>query len=221
MHFVSLGDSITYGEGASNPCRAYPSVLAQIMRRSMRRSETRGEVLAQPGWTSASLTNAVIQNGPETLSTSSHILIWIGGDDLAMGGLAALHSTRKKPVQTIEQSLTAYARHLGSLIRYVQKTSGATLLVCTQYNPFPNSAIAVQGIGALNTATEKVGRAMGVHVVPSATWFQGRQSELIAGFRSGTLRDAQRKPLPIHPNDAGHLVIAEGLAAHMAPSAHS
>lgn len=216
MHFVDLGDSITYGEGASSYCRAYPSVLASMLQGSRGKGNFTGDVLAYPGWTSGALENAVIETGPIPISSARFVVIWVGGDNLVHGGLAALHGSGS-PANVIKQSLATYGLHLGKLLHYVRRTTRAPMLVCTQYNPFPNSPIAVQGIGALNDVTATVVAASGGQLVPSGTWFQGRQAQLIAGYRTGTLRDAMGPQAPIHPNDTGHRVIAEGLYAQLAP----
>ncbi|WAH35835.1 SGNH/GDSL hydrolase family protein [Alicyclobacillus dauci] len=219
MHFVTLGDSITYGEGASRPWRSYPNVLAALFNRSMHRARSYGDILAQPGWTSADLRSAVVNSGNAVLSTSSAIVIWVGGDDLAAGALAVTRGAGQ-PAQLIAACIRRYALNLGQLLLYVRRVSRAPVYVCTQYNPFPNSALAEQGISALNSATAQVARRAGVRCVDSAAWFAGRQRELIAGYRTGTLRDALRSPLPIHPSDAGHRVIAQGLYGVIAPNIH-
>lgn len=217
MLFVALGDSITYGLGASRPSLAYPRVLARLLQHSRRTgSRVCAQVLAEPGWTSGALASAVVGNGAPLFSGSGAIVIWVGGDNLAYAGLAALEN-RSNALRTIEAGIRQYGVELARLVQYIKMNTRAPILVCTQYNPFPNSPIAEQGIGALNQATATVAGRLGVQLVPSAAWFAGRQSELIAHYRTGTLADVRRPPLPIHPNDRGHRVIAEGLYSVMAP----
>jgi lysophospholipase L1-like esterase len=215
--FVALGDSITYGEGASGPCKSYPSVLARLFRESRKARLSTGDILAEPGWTSAALQAAVTSTGSQTLSRACVVVIWIGGDDLAQAALTLAQIRGAAPSRYIERSIRQYSVHLGQLLPYIHRVSRAPIFVCTQYNPFPNTAIARAGVEALNEATAFVAGRKGATIVPTASWFEGRQSSLIAGYRHGTIQDALLPPLPIHPNDAGHHLIAEGLYRTMAP----
>ncbi|WP_067623698.1 SGNH/GDSL hydrolase family protein [Alicyclobacillus acidiphilus] len=215
MHFVALGDSITYGEGASQPRFAYPSVLARRLGAGLRGERVCGKVLAQPGWTSRDLSFAILENSAMPLRTSRAVIVWIGGDDLAQAALAAAGGPRV--AMTLERSLKLYGVFLRRTIAEVRAATYAPMFVCTQYNPFPNSAIAVEGVGLLNQTIASVAASAGAHVVPTADWFAGRQAELIAGYRTGRLRDVVYRPIPVHPNNLGHRVIADGLAGIVAP----
>lgn len=216
MLYTALGDSITAGELATSPARAYPSLITTNLR--AHRRGWFGEVLAAPGWTSQTLNAAVWENGPLPLRESNVISIWVGGDNLADAALAMLHGAR---TSILKQSLLGYTRSLGALITGIRRVSRAGIVVCTQYNPFPNTPIAAQGIAALNEATSTVAASAGAIVAPVHQWFEGRQAELIAGYRTGTVRDVFRSsPVPIHPNDRGHRVIATGLTPILA-NAHT
>ncbi|MCL6625121.1 SGNH/GDSL hydrolase family protein [Alicyclobacillus shizuokensis] len=212
--FTALGDSITAGRDATSPGRAYPGLTASLLGKTGR--PVVAHVLAEPGWTSAALTAAVLENPVLPLRRSDAVVIWVGGDDLAYAGLRML---RGAPSTTVAQALATYADDLAFLCRFIRKVSKARILVCTQYNPFPNSPLAGGAIGKLNHTTEQVAAAAGAELVPVHTWFSGRQREFIAGYRSGRLEDALASPvLPIHPNDAGHRTIAEHLAHALAMS---
>ncbi|MCL6632387.1 MAG: SGNH/GDSL hydrolase family protein [Alicyclobacillus herbarius] len=209
MHwFTALGDSITAGEAATSPSKAYPALTATLL--SQTGHPTSGHVLAEPGWTSASLAAAVLDNPPDPLAQSASVIIWVGGDDLAYAGLRLLQGA---PRTVVAASLRTYALHVSVLCRYIHQVSQARIFLCTQYNPFPNSPPAVEAISALNQVTATVAHRAKAGLVPVHTWFAGREQELIAHYRTGRLEDVLTTAnLPIHPNNTGHRVIAQHLA---------
>lgn len=208
MLYTALGDSITAGLGATSPAHAYPNlVVSMLQTRSIRAI---GEVLAQPGWTSAALEWAVLENSPVYLQRATSISIWVGADDLVDSGLAVLHGA---PKDTIKRSIEHYGKDIGTLVLAIRKVSKRPIILCTQYNPFPNTLIAVEAIHALNSVTERIARQLNTQLAPTHAWFEGRQADLIAGYRTGRLQNVLSSPrAPVHPNNKGHLVIAEGLA---------
>lgn len=208
MLYTALGDSITAGEGATSPARAYPSLVVSMLQ--TRSDRAVGEVLAQPGWTSAELEWAVLENSPIYLQRARAISIWVGADDLVNAGLAVLHGA---PKQTIKRSIEHYGRDIATLVLAIRKVSHRPVILCTQYNPFPNTPIAAEAIGGLNTVTIGVAGRLNTALAPAHMWFEGKQAELIAGYRTGRLQDVLTSPRPpVHPNDKGHLVIAQGLS---------
>lgn len=208
--FAALGDSITYGAGASRPSFAYPSVLAKLICTTRRVSNEFGTIMAQPGWTSGALRTALMQSDPAVIRQARPVIVWIGGDDLAYAALAALE-VKRTPMRVVQSALVNYRVQLTRLIHYVHQFNRAPIYVCTQYNPFPNSELAAYGIGLLNQSMQTVSARTNAQIVDTGSWFEGNQNRLIAGYRTGTLRDAMRGMPPIHPNDRGHRVIAEGL----------
>jgi len=210
--YTALGDSITYGEMATSPCFAYPSrVVAKL--RNTRGTPAVGEVLAEPGWTCEALATAVFSNPATTLAQSNTISIFVGGDNLAAAGLALYRGARKS---VLAASLRNYGESLGRLIGGIRRVSKAKIIVCTQYNPFPNSPLAVQGISALNGVSETIAKGTQCVIAPVHAAFVGREALLISGYRTGRLQDVlTSNGLPIHPNDAGHAVIADSLFATM------
>jgi acyl-CoA thioesterase-1 len=205
--YTTLGDSITAGEDATAPDRAYPGLMATLISR--RGMAAYANVLAQPGWTSADLTAAVFSNPPAPLTQSRAVSIWIGGDDLAAAGLQML---RGAPQSVAITALKRYERDIALLVGHIRRVSQAKIVLCTQYNPFPHSPIAVTAVDGLNTATARLANTLHTALAPVHTWFAGREAELIAFYRSGRLEDALTSPrLPVHPNNLGHRVIAEHL----------
>lgn len=206
--YTALGDSITAGDGAPSWAQAYPSLVVSMLE--MRCSPATGEVLAQPGWTSATLQGTVVEHSVIYLTEAKAISIWVGGDDLAQAGIAVL---RGASPNVIGQSIVRYGNNISRLVVWVRKLSRATVILCTQYNPFPNSPVAAEGVSALNAVTAEVAGRLGTVLAPVHTWFDGHQSALIYGYRTGRLEDVitSAQP-PIHPNRQGHQVIARHLA---------
>ncbi|MBL0386110.1 SGNH/GDSL hydrolase family protein [Tumebacillus sp. ITR2] len=200
--YTALGDSITFGENSSSPARRYTNLVAKHDGAAL-------EVLAHPGWTSGALTAAVLDNAACSLRRSSAVTIWVGGNDLAFAGLRVL---RGAPATSVEEALAQYGRHLNTLVAAVKGVCPGRIVLCTQYNPFPNSPVAVQGIQALNAITAETAKRQGVLLAPTAACIDGRAAELISGYTTGRVEDALRSPiLPVHPNDAGHRAIADRL----------
>jgi lysophospholipase L1-like esterase len=123
------------------------------------------------------------------------------------------------PISILQPALSTYDRNLDSIVNTIHAVGKPRILLCTQYNPFPNTALAAEGIGLLN---ERIGAAAARHglaVVPVDAWFAGEEPRLISWYRTGRLEDIIQKPLfapnPIHPNDLGHARIAQGLVPYL------
>lgn len=209
--YVALGDSITAGYSATTPAFAYPSRLVKLL--SGRFKTTCADVLAEPGWTSKNLEEAVFTNPATPLTAANGISIWVGGDDLIHAAFASLQRGSIAAARTImPMTLRGYGRDVGTLVKGIQKVSRSRIVLCTQYNPFPNSPVAGEAIASLNAVTEEVAAATGCVLAPVHEWFSGNQAALIAGYRTGRIEDALRGSAPIHPNNQGHAVIAANLA---------
>jgi acyl-CoA thioesterase I len=207
--YTALGDSITYGSGATSPRLAYTQqVVAELKKRD---AAERNYVLAAPAWTSRDLLAAVHDLPLVPLQRANAVTIWVGGNDIGFAGVGALQGGF--PAERLaKQALAGYARNLALLAGTVRQAGAARLVLCSQYNPFPHSPIAVEAVGALNAVTVTVAREAGAVYAPVDSWFEGRQSELIAGYRHGRVEDALQAPQPpIHPNDRGHALIARRL----------
>lgn len=211
MLYLALGDSITYGQSATSKALAYPQVDVRAL--NARGIRTKGFVIALPGWSSADLLAAIEGPGSRLIREADVITVWIGGIDVANYALEAYRN--QEPIN-LEPILTDYAQNLGAIFSYIRQNSRARIVVCTQYNPFPNSPIAVVGIQQLNVVTRAVAMSYSVRVAPVHRWFEGRQRQLIYGYKNGIIEDALDGFFPIHPNNRGHQVIARGLLPFLA-----
>jgi len=212
MIYTALGDSITFGENASSMEKAYPQLAVSTLNACS--YKVSGCVLARPGWTSSDLLSAMKWRGSSIIRHSNVVTIWIGGVDLANAALSSLRNQQPLPAQQIA---TNYSRNIRAIITRIRKESCARIIICTQYNPFPNSLLAIESIARLNRLTSELARSCEVNIVPVHTWFEGQQANLIYGYRNGKIEDALSGSLPIHPNDRGHRVIATGLTPYLIP----
>ncbi|TDF97071.1 SGNH/GDSL hydrolase family protein [Paenibacillus piri] len=210
MIYTALGDSITFGENASSWAKAYPQLTVSALNSSSRK--VRGYVLARPSWSSDDLLDAVIWQGASVIGHSAVVSVWIGGIDLVN---AALSSLKTKQPLAAKSVAAKYKRNLSGIFTRIKKGSRARIVCCTQYNPFPNSPLAVEWINQLNHTINELSQSHNVTVAPAHMWFGGKQADLIHGYRKGKIEDALSGSLPIHPNDRGHRVIATGLAPYL------
>jgi lysophospholipase L1-like esterase len=204
--YIAAGDSITYGESASSPGRAYPALVVKGL--SARFPQTAGQVLAEPGWTSADLAEALGDLEARPLALASAVTVWIGGNDLAFSALAAAGGGG---AEAARRALGHCHGNLGRILRTIRHRSRCRLICCTQYQPFPASPLAVEYVGRLNAVIADAAASHHAAVAPVHEWFEGRQAEWIAGYRRGRLEDALAGVPPVHPNDAGHRAIARRL----------
>jgi len=213
MIYTALGDSITFGENASSLAQSYPRLIVSALHSKSCRAQ--GFVLAQPGWNSYDLLDALIWRGAPVISHSSVVSVWIGGVDLANTALAAL---RSKTAPEVKHMIANYERNLSSIFTQIQAGSCARIVCCTQYNPFPKSPLAVDAVSKLNLLISEISNHFNVTVAPAHKWFERKQAELIYGFQHGKIEDALGGFLPIHPNNRGHQVIAAKLAPYLFPN---
>ncbi len=207
--YTALGDSITAGKGATSPAYAYPSQVVQILQQQ--KLPATGLILAKPGWTSADLDMAILDNSLQPLAQAQAVSIWVGGDDLVHAAMTVLHGASFEKASA--NTLRRYTQDLSLLLNQIRKLNHRRLVVCTQYNPFPNSPISTEAVAALNEAIIRTATSVHCSIAPVAEWFAGRQAQLIAGYQTGKLEDVLRLPFaPVHPNNLGHAVIANGLA---------
>jgi lysophospholipase L1-like esterase len=208
--YTAMGDSITKGVGATFPAKAYPQRITGMLH--AQRKNACLQVVAYPGWTSSDLLNALLNLDPMRLGNTTVTSIWVGGDNLIFAGLSVLNGANKRIMADI---LSCYKRDMITIIKTIQRISTTKIVLCTQYNPFPSSSIATVALAALNRTTEQVASHCHVILAPSHRWFEGQQSQLIAGYQSGRLEDVQGGTLPVHPNNLGHQVIAQGLLPYI------
>ncbi|MBO9605486.1 MAG: SGNH/GDSL hydrolase family protein [Paenibacillaceae bacterium] len=212
MIYTAVGDSITFGESASSRKRAYPGLALAALRVEERK--TSGIVLARPGWSSTDLLHALHGRESSAVRQADVVTVWIGGVDLIRAALLPLQTGQPAAAGP---AMARFKRRLRAILVRIRRISRARIVCCTQYNPFPHTPLAGEWIRLMNRAIQEVASACGARVAPVHKWFAGKEAALIAGYRHGTVADAYRGSLPIHPNDRGHRAIAKGLAPYLLP----
>lgn len=212
MIYTALGDSITFGESASSRRQAYPRLTAAALHAGARNAQA--IVVARPGWTSTDLLDALQRREATAVRHADVVTVWIGGVDLVRAALLPVQAGQSG---TIGQTTARFKRRLRAILARIRQISRARIVCCTQYNPFPNTPLAVAWVGRLNRSIQEVAARCGARVAPAHKWFAGREASLIAGYREGKVGDAYRGSLPIHPNDSGHRAIARELAPYLLP----
>jgi acyl-CoA thioesterase-1 len=204
--YMALGDSITVGEGVSSRFCAYPYLIkSQLAGRLSSPIELK--VIAHSGWTSTVLMTALFNQDPDLIRSAKVITIWIGGDDLVKAGRAIL---RGKDTNLLPIMLTQYKQNLRIMVRGIKQISKANIILCTQYNPFPHSPIAVGAIQSLNQITKEISSNYNTELAPVHTAFAGREAFLIQGYNGGRIEDVFDGSVPpIHPNNEGQRVATD------------
>ncbi|KIL34413.1 hypothetical protein SD71_20580 [Cohnella kolymensis] len=196
LNYLALGDSITYGQNASSSSRAYPSRVTAMLR--LKGIQAKLRVLAQPSWTSSDLAEEIYTD-PSLLSSANVITVWIGGNDLIQG------------------MMNRFKRRLDMILGMARIMGVKHIVCCTQYNPFPNSAIAVNTIGSMNQVIIASATTNRCLVAQVDRWVSGNEHRLIDGYKGGHAEDALRGFAPVHPNDQGHELIATRLFSSIYP----
>jgi lysophospholipase L1-like esterase len=210
ISYIALGDSITFGQNASSSSKAYPSRVTSMLK--LKGIQAKRIVLAQPSWTSADLAEEIYTD-PSLVSWAKVVTVWIGGNDLIHYSLSSL----REPAAPIQEMMNRYKRRLDIILEMVRILGVKHIICCTQYNPFPNSVIAVDAIRIMNKmiiASTTTNRCLVARV---DRWFSGNEHSLIYGYRGGHAEDALRGFSAVHPNDQGHEVIATGLFSSIYP----
>ena len=226
--YIAIGDSVTFGIGASQPRRdGFPAVLGNLLANGDPPiSETR--VFAVPGQTATGFLEARLDDvlvAIEELGDRVELLtIGLGANELLR--------IRREPTcvadpvgvacaSAVMAATTEAAGALDAVVASVQRAlnasgSDARILLLAYYNPDVEPIAVATVVGAdgivacdpddgapgLNDRIACVADARGVELVDLYAAFLGREDELTR-FGVGD----------VHPNQAGHAVIAETIAA--------
>jgi acyl-CoA thioesterase-1 len=209
--YIALGDSITIGEGADSRYCAYPWLIKSWLAQQMV-APVGLKVIARSGWTSTTLITALFNQDPDLIRKANIITIWIGGDDLVKAGRAIL---KNRDGNLLTLMLSRYKQNLTSMIRGINQISKAQIILCTQYNPFPNSPIAVSSINSLNHITKEIAVKFNTELAPVHSAFIGHEASFIQDYNGGKIEavfDAATPP--IHPNNEGQRMAAGVIYPH-------
>jgi acyl-CoA thioesterase I len=203
---MALGDSITVGVGATSRYCAYPWLIKSRLTEQLS-PPVRLSIIARSGWSSTALLTCLFNQDPDRIRRTNAVIIWIGGVDMINAGRAIL---RGKDENLLALHLTRYKQNLTTMIRGIKQISRAKIILCTQYNPFPNSRIAVNGILSLNRIIKEAAASYCTDLAPIHAAFSGSEYLLIQGYNSGRIEDVFNEASPpVHPNNEGQRVAAD------------
>jgi lysophospholipase L1-like esterase len=205
--YVSIGDSIATGNGASDPpSTSFAALLAA-------REEVSLHNLAVAGATTQDVLDAQLGRAlvPIQADRAAFVTISVGGNDLAT--LIPNGECVEDPVPAscpLDEALATVEANLSSIVAYIRDANSRVPIVLLAYpNLFSGTGHAWEApAGRVLPALGGVVRAIAarydhVAVADPSTAFEGHGDELTH------VLDAQFDP---HPNDAGHRVIADAFA---------
>jgi lysophospholipase L1-like esterase len=219
--YVALGDSVTYGVGASTIYKSYAQLYYGYLQ-SNGSGVTDLYTMAKPGWTSTDLRNerlatavAVIN---EAASDTKAVTIYIGINDLYAD---ANCPTANAPACPFAGNLRAILSALNNAL--AADAGDETVQVIEAYNPDigtsnesatrqlllgSDGTVDCSGTGAalgLNDLIHCIGIEQGATPIDLLPIFDAAGAAFLAPDHS-------------HPNDAGHLAIAKALGGAAAPT---
>ena len=206
MIYLALGDSITHGYNASDESRNYVSLLVEKLNRLKR---TSAHVHAKPGWTASQLVSSLQKVPACILQEAELITVMVGGNDL----LRAMPWYLNDVDAGRERLHQSFAPAMREILSRASGRPGAKRFLCTVYNPFPEWDLARVGLDDLNVMIGRAAREHACHIVPIHQSYAGREWDLVDGYRGGQSDDFRLMRNPIHPNDRGHVLLAEELFA--------
>ncbi len=204
MIYLALGDSITYGYDATIDEEKY---VTKLVRQLNERKKTSFYVHAKPGWTSQQLLKSLDRIPTCIVEEAELISLLIGGNDLIKAMPWFLHD-KDEGMLKLRQS---FLPQVEQIVEKVGVNPDATIMLCTIYNPFPNSDLAVFAVDGLNAMLKQIAEQRHCVLVPVHHYYGGNEQALVNRFKRGALEDFRLFKNPIHPNDLGHTRIAEAI----------
>jgi lysophospholipase L1-like esterase len=229
--YLALGDSVAFGIGASDPAvTGYVPRLHGVLREELRcwpRPDCPRlalDNLAVPGATTTSLiadqlTPAVAQLRArnwdlDPFNDVKVVTIDIGGNDAFAAVPSCLDPTTAQCKAAVDTQLSTFETNFPVILRRLRIAAGpfARVVTMTYYNPLPScrlAPLASLGEAVLEGATPLVERGLNdlirsisatYHVRVAETYGQLGPDDLVGGADC------------LHPNDAGHQVIADRFA---------
>lgn len=199
--YVSLGDSLAVGVGASDPRdHGYAPLYRDLLEKETGR-EVQLIQLGVVGETSESFLNA---SDPQLTRAESaladnpgaSVTLSLGGNDL----LSVANGTDAER----EEALVRYVRNLDYILETLKNASDPSprITVLALYNPAPGS-FTDEWTGRLNAEIRRVAEDNDVSVAAADETFQGQEDEYT---------HHARYPWDVHPTDEGYEALAHAFA---------
>lgn len=205
MLYAALGDSITHGYAATTDEHSYVSQVRSALAKSQPVSLF---LNAKPGWTSKQLQKS-LSTTPECIWEEAKLItLLVGGNDMLRAAPWLLESN---PGQMMKVADRLY-ENLTSIL-YTIRRPQSTIVIATLYNPFPNSLMCEEYTDILNKSIRLLASREKLCLADVRKQFRHREDRFIEGYRRGSIRDLRLRGNPVHPNDAGHSLIARTLLA--------
>lgn len=204
MIYLALGDSITHGYDASDEEHRFVTVLTRKLNKVERTSLY---MQAKPGWTSAQLLRSLDKVPECVIAEAAIVTLMIGGNDL----LKALPWFLDDEEAGNKKLRASFLPTVHAIIEHTKRNPDAVFMICTVYNPFPKSELAQRAISGLNGILREAATAYSCLLVPVDEWYGGEEGTLVNRFKRGELQDFRLVRNPIHPNDKGHVRIADAV----------
>ncbi len=226
--YLAIGDSLTFGVGASDPATGgYVAITYDALHQSERYRDRGLDLinLGVPGATSADLllpggqleraVNEIIERQEDTSSSDDNveiITVGIGGNDvlaLATPDSPCVADPLASECQILfEEMLAVLEENLSQVLRSLREVAPkAKIVVLDLYSPLSGRGDAAEliadfAIRGINDLTQSVvsQTELGADLVSVYLLFRGRAAQLVA--------DDQ-----IHPNDEGHALMGEVVLA--------
>lgn len=218
--YIAIGDSLSFGLGASEPNQTgFVALVHDALEGSDRFSGSGIDLLnlSAPGATSPDLleTGGQLQLALAEIARSSSppvISVSIGGNDLldlADADSPCLNDVQTEPcLDELGETLSTLQANLGEVLDSLREASPeANIVVLDLYNPFSGTGdirelLADAGVQRINGVIGATAADADLRIDLASVFqvFQGRGKQWIA-------TDG------IHPNDAGHAVLAETVLA--------
>lgn len=207
LNVVSLGDSITYGYGLSEPSKAYPHLIGN--------GSNHVTNISYPGWTSTDLLTDLKANqaAAAKLQEADVITLNIGANDLMQAiGIGEIIASQQPFVPTeehlakIDLASNQLAVNLQEMITIIRANSAAPILLYSIYNPFGPSQDPFAA--SLHMLGEQVTTNVNTLVIGPLSSVTGA----IYLDTNSTFNDNQLTyiiPGDIHPTLAGHKALAK------------
>lgn len=214
--YLALGDSITAGQGASQPSLGF---VPQVDKFAKSRGWVEKSVtVAQPGWTAKTLHQVARTISPSVWEDAKVVSVCTGSADLALllKPRRLSMSGNPFPPRTVLKKADEFGFHMDQLFRLIHDKTKAEVLATTLYNPFPAFGPAGDFVAGMNSIVMDLAMYYGFSLIRLDEQFAHNEAYLIDGFKTGSALDLMT-PLkkPILPNNAGHRLIADLFTARL------
>lgn len=212
LHYLALGDSLTFGIGVPAFDDGFVERYACLSQQTLKR-RIQYKKHTWPGATTKDVLSML--SSPtviEAMKSANIITLTAGGNDLINAAKKFAQNRHEKLItDALEQTQNNYIKIIEK-IHNVEKQKEFIIRLMNLYNPFPEIAVADQGVQMFNSLMKRFSADKHVKVADVYPIFKGNERELLS--KGG-----------IHPNRMGYERMASAFHAlgyfplnrHLAP----